>query len=162
MQNTANNLYFQNELRYRTRYLQAQVLQKNEGLEATQNLHASVARVPIFVEHWGDNLQLYPNFQHWGDEPRPRFFSGKQIKRRPKKKVFTKIGRVFPPNSSDANRIQVIQTQTGVKLLGGWDADVDHSQIIGGMQSNYWGIYLPHPPPPPPPGFRHPCSVEQC
>ena len=50
-------------------------------------------------------------------------------------------GTLFFPNSggdlrSDANQSQII----------GGDADEDHSQIIGGMQSNYWN----------PPGFRHP------
>ena len=50
-------------------------------------------------------------------------------------------------------RIQVetcAQMHTRVKLLG--DADVDHTQIIGGIQSNYWGNI------PPSPGFRHPCK----
>ena len=42
--------------------------------------------------------------------------------------------------------------QTRVKLLG--DADVEHSQIIGGNAVKLLGgIY---PPIPPPPGFRHP------
>ena len=39
--------------------------------------------VPIFVEHWGDNFQFYPNFALFltlGDEPRPRFCLGEQIK----------------------------------------------------------------------------------
>ena len=40
------------------------------------------------------------------------------------------------------------------KTIGG-NADVAHSQIIGGMQLNYRGIYPPHPPP----RFRHPCST---
>ena len=53
------------------------------------------------------------------------------------KKVFTKNGTLFSPNSigdlrSDANQSQIIRG----------DADVDHTQIIG-------GIY-------PPPRFRHP------
>ena len=49
-------------------------------------------------------------------------------------------------------QIQVIQMQTRVKFLGG-DADVDHSQILGGDAIKLLGwIYPPHPPP----GFRHP------
>ena len=36
--------------------------------------------------------------------------------------------------------------QSIVKFIGR-DADVDHSQIIGGMQSNYWGGYIPRIPP---------------
>ena len=44
----------------------------------------------------------------------------------------------FSPNSSghllsDAHQRQII----------GGDADVDHTQTIGGIQSNYWGIYPP-------------------
>ena len=31
------------------------------------------AGVPIFVEHWGGNLQFYPIFNVGGDKPRPRF-----------------------------------------------------------------------------------------
>ena len=31
----------------------------------------------------------------------------------------------------------------------GWDADVNHTQIIGGIQSNYWGDISP-------PGFGTP------
>ena len=47
----------------------------------------------------------------------------------------------FSPNSdrdvrSDANQSQII----------GGDADEYHNQIIGGLQSNYWGGYIPHPP----------------
>ena len=53
----------------------------------------------------------------------------------------------FSPTSSrdlhsDAHQSQII----------GRDADIDHTQVIGGIQSKYWGIYPPHPP-----GFRHPC-----
>ena len=54
--------------------------------------------VPIYVEHWGYNLQFYPIFN-----------------------------------------------------IGG-DADVDHSQIIAKMQSNYWGGHIP----PSIPGFGTP------
>ena len=43
--------------------------------------------------------------------------------------------------------------QTIVKLFGG-DADADHSQIIGGMQSNYWGDISPR-------GFGTPIHVDQ-
>ena len=47
-------------------------------------------------------------------------------------------------------RIQMdtyVQMYTRVKLLRG-DADVDNTQAIGGIQSNYWGGYIP-----PTPGF---------
>ena len=89
-----------------------------------------------------------------GDQPRPRFCSGEQIKKRPqkikglhqnwntslppiqvktKKKSSPKMKHFFP-------RIQVntyTQMYTRVKLLG--DADVDHTQTIEGVQSNYRG-----------------------
>ena len=65
-----------------------------------------------------------------------------------KKGLHQKWNSFFP-------RIQVdtyAQMHTRVKLLGG-DVDVDHTQTIGGIQSNYWGIY-----PPILPGFWHPWS----
>ena len=102
----------------------------------------------------GDNFQftpILPYFRHWGDEPRPPFCSGEQIKWRPnKKKVFTKNETLFSPNSSGHLRSDAHQSQ----LIGG-DVDVDHTQIIGGIQSNYWMGYIPHPP-----GFRHPCLKQ--
>ena len=71
---------------------------------------------------------ILPYFQHWGDEPWPRFFPGEQIKWRPKKKSSPKMEYFFP-------RIQVetrAQMHTEVKLLGGcrWRP-----------YSNYWGRY---------------------
>ena len=36
------------------------------------------------------------------------------------------------------------------------DADVDHTQTIGGIQSNYWGRYIPRSPP----GFGTPIGDE--
>ena len=52
---------------------------------------------------------------------------------------------------SDAHQGQIIRG----------NADQDHTQIIGGIQSNYWGGYIS----PSPPGFRHPwrqpCSVAK-
>ena len=53
----------------------------------------------------------------------------------------------FSSNSSGDLRLDAHQSQ----IIGG-DADEDHIQIIGGMQSNYWGEYIPSIPP----GFRHP------
>ena len=56
-------------------------------------------------------------------------------------------GTLFPPNSGGDPRSDAHQSQ----IIGG-DADVDHTQIIGGIQSNYWGGYIP-------PGFGTPgCS----
>ena len=72
------------------------------------------------------------------------FFPRIQVKT--KKKVFTKNGTLFSPNSngdlhSDADHSQII----------GGDADVDHTQIIGGDTVKLLGGYIP-------PGFRHPWS----
>ena len=55
-----------------------------------------------------------------------------------KKRSSPKMEHCFPPNSSgdlrsDAHRSQII----------GRDADEDHTQIIGGIQSNYWGDISP-------------------
>ena len=72
---------------------------------------------------------ILPYFQHWGDEPRPRFFQISKLSedQKRKKKVFTKIGRFFSPNSSEDQRSNADQSQ----IIEG-DADVDHNQIIGG------------------------------
>ena len=68
------------------------------------------------------------------------FFHRIQVKT--KKKVFTKNGTLFPPNSrgdlhSDANQSQII----------GGNAHVDHTQIIGGGTVKLLGGISP-------PGFR--------
>ena len=67
------------------------------------------------------------------------------------KKVFTKNGTLFSPNSGGDLRLDENQSQ-----IIGWVTDVDHTQIIGGIQSNYWGDISPHPPS----GFRHPWQSE--
>ena len=54
-------------------------------------------------------------FQHWGDEPQPRFCSGEQIKWRPKKRSFQKMKHFFPQIQVDTHT----QMHTRVKLLGG-------------------------------------------
>ena len=61
-----------------------------------------------------------------------------------KKKIFTKSGTLFSPNSSgdprsDAHQSQIIEE----------DADVDHTQIIGGGYSQIIVGYIPS-------GFQHP------
>ena len=55
-----------------------------------------------------------------------------------KKKIFTKNGTFFPPNlrvdlRSDAHQSQII----------GEEADVDHTQIIGGDTVKIFGGYIP-------------------
>ena len=64
-----------------------------------------------------------------------------------KKRSSPKMEHSFPPNSSGHLHLDAHQSQ----IIGG-DADVNHTQTIGGIQSNYWGNISPHPP-----GFRHPC-----
>ena len=45
---------------------------------------------------------------------------------------------------------------TRVKLLEGMQIKTI-IKILGCIQSNYWGEYIPHPPPP---GFRHRCMCS--
>ena len=52
-----------------------------------------------------------------------------------KQKVFTKNEALFSPNSGGHLRSDVHQSQI---IVG--DADVDHTQSIGGIHSNYWGV----------------------
>ena len=47
----------------------------------------------------------------------------------------------FSPNSSTDLRSDAHQSQ----IIGG-DADVDYTQLFGGIQSNYWGGYIPPSP----------------
>ena len=44
----------------------------------------------------------------------------------------------FSPNSSTDLRSDTHQSQ----IIGG-DAGEDHTQLVGGIQSNYWGGYIP-------------------
>ena len=57
-----------------------------------------------------------------------------------KKKVFIRNGTLFLNTylHSDAHQSQII----------GGDANKDHTQIVGGIQSNYCGGYIPPSPPP--------------
>ena len=54
----------------------------------------------------------------------------------------------FPPNSSEDQRSDAHQSQ----IIGG-DADVDHTQIIGGNTVKFLGYVSPIPS-----GLRHPCQ----
>ena len=90
------------------------------------------------------------------------FFQVSKLSEDQKKGILAKNWRVFSLNlsedqSTDPNIIQRSDADQSQIIWG--DADVDHSQIIGGMQSNYWGGYIPLSPPPP--GFRHPCLHVQ-
>ena len=66
------------------------------------------------------------------------------------KKVFTKNGTLFFLNSSEHLRSDAHQSQ----IIGG-DADVDHTQTIGGIQSNYWGSPRVSAPLPEIQAFKH-------
>ena len=134
------------------------------------------AGVPIFVEHWGNNLQFYPNFALYstlGDERRPRFFSGKQIKWRPKKGLHQKWNTFSPNSGKDQKkrsspkmehffpRIQVKTKKKGFHQ--NWNTFFPRIQVetfaqtqtrvklLGGCSyrpySNYWGGHFPTYPP---------------
>ena len=102
--------------------------------------------MPIFVEHWEDNLQFYPIFALFstlgGINPEHNFVQMSKLSE-DQKKVFTKKGTLFSPNSGEDQRKKNLyqkwntffrrilvdtyaQTHTRVKILGGY------SQIIGG------------------------------
>ena len=62
-----------------------------------------------------------------------------------KKRSSPKLGDFFSTNSYEDQRSDVVKSKT----VGG-DADVEHTQIIGGDTVKILGGYIP-------PGFRHPC-----
>ena len=66
------------------------------------------------------------------------------------KKVFTKNGTLFSPNSSVHLRSDTHQSQ----IIGGGDADVDHTQTIGGDTVKLLGDISP-------PGFGTPAFSKQ-
>ena len=87
--------------------------------------------VPIYVGHWGDNLQFYLNFilfSTFGGMKLDYYFfhvsksSEDQKAKKQKKKVFTENWRVFSPKSSDEQtksiKICTAQIQTIFILLG--------------------------------------------
>ena len=111
-----------------------------------------IARVQIFVEHWGDNLLFYPNFARFSTLGEMNldhnFFWVSKLSEEQKKRSSPTMEHFFSPNLSGDLRSDAHQSQ----IIGG-DADVDHTQIIGGDNVKLLGrIY-----PPIPPGFRHPC-----
>ena len=96
----------------------------------------------------GGNLQFFLIFNIGGMNLDHNFFSDEQIKWRPqkkkKKRSSPEMEHFFPP-------IQVepcAQMHTRVKLLEGMQMKTI-LKLFGGIQSNYWGEYIP-------PGFRHP------
>ena len=56
------------------------------------------------------------------------------------KRSSPKMEHLFSPNSSGNLRSDARQRQ----IIGGADADVDHTQIIGGDAVNFWGDIPPY------------------
>ena len=91
--------------------------------------------VPIYVEHWGDNLQFYPNFVLF---PTPReikfdndFFHVSNLSENQKKGFHQKSKRFCSQNQVKAKKKKVQKSFRAEMQTGRID---------------------------PPPGFRHPCS----
>ena len=73
---------------------------------------------------------ILPYFQRWGDQPRHDCFQVSKLSTEQKKQRSSpKMDHFFYPNSSGDLRSDTHQSQ----IIGG-DADVDHTQIIGGIQ----------------------------
>ena len=130
-------------------------LLRTDPIEAKyRNARGQGCRSLLSIE--GNNLQFYPNFalsltlgginfDQWG-----WFFSGEQIKWRPKKDLYQKWNTFFP-------RIQVetcAQMHTRVKLFGRSRCR-PYSNNWGGYSQNIWRIY-----PPIPPGFGTPAQGQ--
>ena len=64
-----------------------------------------------------------------------------QIQVKTKKKGLHQKWNTFSPNSRGRLRSVAHHSQ----IIGG-DANVDHTQTIGGIQLNYWEDISPHPP----------------
>ena len=99
--------------------------------------------VPIFDEHWRDNLPFYPNFALFstlgGWTSTAIFFRlANEVKTKEKKGLHQKWNTFF---SKFKWRSALRCTPESNYWRGG--ADVDHTQIIGGIQSNYWGECIP-------------------
>ena len=117
----------------------------------------------------GDNLQFYPIFALFSTlggwtSTTIFFFQVSKLSEDTKKKVFTKIERLFFPNSSeDQKKEKKVFARDGIRLFPpnssedqrsdadqsqiiAGDGHVDHTQIIGGGCSQIIrGIYPPHP-----------------
>ena len=69
------------------------------------------------------------------------FFQVIKLSEDQKKKVFTRNGTLFSPNSSTDLRSDAHQSQ----IIGG-EADEDHPQVVGGYTVKLLGGYIPHLP----------------
>ena len=121
--------------------------------------------VPIFVEHWGYNLQFYPNFALFstlgGMNLDHDFFQASILSEDQKKRSSPKLEHFFP-------RIHVktkkkVFTKNGTLFFSEckWRPTLrctPESNYWGGCRcrpySNYWGDISPHP------GFGTPVSIH--
>ena len=97
----------------------------------------------IVVEHWGDNLQFYPNFSLFstlrGMNLDQDFFEVSKLSEDQKKRSSPEMEHFFSPKSSTDLRSDAPQSQ----IFGG-DAVEDHTQIVGGDKIKLLGgIYIP-------------------
>ena len=115
--------------------------------------------VQIFVEHWGNNLQFYPNFAliltFGGMNLDQDFFQVSKLSedQKKRKRSSPEMEHFCSPNSGEGLRLDAHQSQ----IVGG-DTDEDHTQIVGGYTVKLLGGYIP--PIPPTPGFGTPDSND--
>ena len=96
----------------------------------------------------GDNLQFSPIFSIGMDEPQTQFFSGEQIKWRPKKRSSPKPEHFIKNRTNFIPRIHVetcAQTHARVKLLEGIEKKAI-LKLLGGYKVKLLGDISPHPP----------------
>ena len=132
--------------------------------------------MPIFVEHWGDNLQFYLNFalfstlggmnldyvfvQVWKfSEHQKKNANGTLFcpnSGEDQKKVFIKNRTLFSPNTGDDKIKKKVFNKNRTLFSQNLRSDVHAFKLLGGMQPNYWGVY-----PPSSPCFNSPAWIRQ-
>ena len=100
----------------------------------------------------GDNLQFYPNFALFSTlgwmNLNHDFFQVSKLSEDQKKRSSPKPERFIKNRTIFIPRIHVetcAQTHTSVKFLEGIEKKAI-LKLLGGIKSNYWGWYIPHPP----------------
>ena len=101
-----------------------------------------------------DFTPILPYFQDWGDEPRPRLFSGDQIKWRSKKKVFSKMEHLFSPKSGEDQKKRsspemehLVSPNASTDLRSGCTQESNYWRGCRWRPySNCWGDISPHLP----------------
>ena len=102
----------------------------------------------IFVEHWGiicNFTPIWPYFQHWGRmNLNHDFVQVSKLSEDQKWKSFSpdfEWKRFFPISFfPDFEWTPTLKCTSESNYWG--NADVDHTQTIGRIQSNYWGGYI--------------------